>query len=94
MLSNTERRLTNFMLRYGLWVAAFEMRIIWIKARTGTAWMLRALLNRQSVDDLGHAPCCPANHYHRTRLVFQSCNCGATKRNANATHKKIPPATR
>jgi len=22
-------------------------------------------------------PSCPANHYHRTRLVFRDCTCGA-----------------
>lgn len=37
------------------------------------------LLRRQRVDDFHHAPCCPANHWHRRILVFHTCSCGAAE---------------
>lgn len=45
----------------------------------GSRWLLNAMKRRQMVDSLKHAPCCPANHWHRQRLVFQRCNCGAAR---------------
>jgi hypothetical protein len=38
-----------------------------------------AMKRRQVLDNLHHAPACPANHFHRQRLVFQRCTCGATR---------------
>lgn len=31
------------------------------------------------LDDLHHAPACPANHYHRMRLPTAPCQCGAER---------------
>lgn len=28
-------------------------------------------------DDLHHAPFCPANHWHKTRMPTRPCTCGA-----------------
>lgn len=79
MLSNGQRRLTRVMVWLKLWVPSESMRILWLQPRWGTRWLLLQLLKRQRVDELHHAPCCPANHYHRTRLVVHPCSCGATR---------------
>jgi len=41
------------------------------------------------IDDLQHAPRCPANHYHKTRLPTDVCNCGAL--HADDATKDLPP---
>lgn len=30
-------------------------------------------------DDLHHAPCCPANHFHQRRMPTGRCTCGADR---------------
>lgn len=40
-------------------------------------WLFNWRLNTQKVDNLHHAPGCEANHFHRMRLVFKKCSCGA-----------------
>ena len=40
--------------------------------------ILKEIFKRQTWDDqTKHAPACPENNYHRQRLVFRSCTCGA-----------------
>jgi len=77
MLTKRQRRLVQLMLSLRLWMPDVSMRLVWFRARRGTRWLLELLLERQAVDDAHHAPCCPANHYHKRRLVFQRCSCGA-----------------
>lgn len=66
-------RLRMFRARVGL------MRTPIVTARWGVRWLLERIKRAQVVDDLHHAPCCPANHYHRQRLVFHPCTCGAAR---------------
>lgn len=77
MVTDRERRLVQTMVRLRLWRIDMWMRIPSIVPCLGTRWLLQWLKDRQIVDDWHHAPCCPANHYHRARLVFQGCTCGA-----------------
>jgi len=77
MVTKKQRKMIDLFLRIGIWQADINMRLIWLRPRRGFEWTLRWMLKRQKVDDLKHAPCCPANHYHNTRLVFQRCTCGA-----------------
>jgi len=77
MITDREREFIKFMLYMKIWKANFIMRLISIQPSFGSKWILKKIKKRQVVDDFHHAPCCPANHYHRTRLVFKSCSCGA-----------------
>ena len=77
MVTPLERRLTVIMVHLNLWHFGRSMRIVVINSKRGSGWLLSWMKRRQTVDDFHHAPCCPANHYHRTRLVFQHCTCGA-----------------
>lgn len=81
MVTSWERKLIVFMTKTRLWSAVVRMRNIDICGPVfGTAWLLKWIRKRQIVDDLHHAPACPANHYHKTRLVFRACNCGAVNK--------------
>lgn len=77
MVTPNERAFVRLMIRLRLFELRQSMRLPWVRPRPGAGWVLEWLLRRQAVDDLHHAPCCPANHYHRRRLVFQPCTCGA-----------------
>ena len=78
MVTKWDRRLIKLMIKVRLWGTIVRMRNLDIcEPIFGTAWLLKRMRKRQVVDDLHHAPACPANHYHKTRLVFQLCNCGA-----------------
>ena len=77
MVTDKQRKFIVWMVKLGLWKTVVQMRLTDIRACRGTQWILDWLLKRQKVDDYHHAPCCEANHYHNTRLVFQHCNCGA-----------------
>ncbi len=77
MVTKNERKFVQVMIWLMLWSTHMQMRIVHVQAKIGTRWLLKRLKERQVVDDLHHAPCCPANHYHKTRLVFAKCNCGA-----------------
>ncbi len=77
MVTERQRKLIQFMVKLGLWSIYENMRLPCIKATKGTWWLLNAILKRQVVDNLKHAPCCPANHYHKSRLIFRGCTCGA-----------------
>ncbi len=79
MVTDTERRVIVLLIRSRLWKASHQMRLLTLDPKLGTMWIFRKLIKRQVVDELHHAPCCPANHYHNTRFVFQHCNCGAEK---------------
>jgi len=77
MVTDTQRSIIKFLVKSKIWRLEIQMRIVDVRPLYGTSWFLRWILKRQIVDDLHHAPCCPANHYHRARLVFQHCTCGA-----------------
>lgn len=77
MLNKKEWRLLKIMVKCKLWVPFEQMRLIDFRARWGTRWLLKRMKKNQTVDDLHHAPCCPANHYHYGRLVLEGCTCGA-----------------
>lgn len=77
MLTNRQKKLIYWMVKLGLWKYQVYMRIPWVWPNFGSEWLHERLLKVQDVDDLHHAPCCPANHYHRRRLVFCRCTCGA-----------------
>lgn len=77
-LTRHQRRVVALMLRMRLFGQVESMRLLWIQPRWEALRPLHEwLLRHQRVDDLHHAPCCPANHYHRCRLVYQHCTCGA-----------------
>lgn len=78
MVTEFERRIVLTLLGRGFYLTN-EMRLPWVHAKPGLKWFLRWLKKRQVVDNLKHAPCCPANHYHRQRLVFRLCTCGAVQ---------------
>jgi hypothetical protein len=66
------------MCKARIWRARVGLfRTVEIVPRWGTRWLFNRLRDRQTVDDFHHAPCCPANHWSRQRLVFNNCNCGA-----------------
>lgn len=77
MVTNPQRYMVKFLVWLGVWWLDYNMRLICVNTRRGTTWFLRWMKKRQVVDDLHHAPCCPANHYHKQRLVFRPCTCGA-----------------
>ena len=77
MITESERKFIVFMIRCRIWKIKIQMCLPDVLPRWGTRWILKRIKRRQVVDDLHHAPCCPANHYHKTRLVFRKCSCGA-----------------
>lgn len=77
MILNRDRRLVMWLLRLKIWhVEMGFWRVPELVRRRGTGWIYRRMCRRQVRDDRHHAPCCPANHWHYQRLVFQYCNCG------------------
>ena len=40
------------------------------------------------LDELHHAPACPANHYHKQRLPTGRCTCGAANHEAGGGHDR------
>lgn len=79
MITKRQRKIIVFMLKIGAFREMVSMRLIWIDARPGFKWILSKIKSCQVVDGYHHAPACPANHYHKQRLVFQPCTCGASK---------------
>lgn len=79
MVTLFQRRLIFRLLKLRVFQLQESMRLPWISARRGFGWLLKLIKRIQIVDDLHHAPCCPTNHYHRQRLVFQPCTCGAAR---------------
>lgn len=79
MVNAREREIIKSLVQRGvLYAEVGFFRTVEIKAPPETQRLLDRIKARQVVDDLHHAPCCPANHWHKQRLVFQHCNCGAT----------------
>ncbi len=72
------RLITKFMVERGFWSAQIFMRLTWITPIKAIK-LFNLMLKYQKTDNLKHAPCCPENHYHRTRLIFQRCTCGANQ---------------
>lgn len=79
MVTDSQRKIVMRLIRLRVFVVRSSMRLPWIGARWGFGWLLDRIKREQIVDDLHHAPCCPANHYHRARLVFHPCTCGAAR---------------
>jgi hypothetical protein len=79
MVTIFQRRLIVRLLRLRVLRLQESMRLPWISARRGFGWLLERIKRAQLVDDLHHAPCWPANHYHRQRLVLHPCTCGAAR---------------
>jgi hypothetical protein len=78
MVTTQERRFIGWMIRLHIWTADYNLfGTVQVFPRWGTRWLFERLLRRQVVDDLHHAPCCPANHWCRRAFVFRRCNCGA-----------------
>lgn len=77
MVTKNERVLVIKLVEWNIFSTHESMRITWIRPKRGFKWLLEWLLKRQVVDNLRHAPACPANHYHKRRLVFKKCSCGA-----------------
>lgn len=78
MITAIDRRVLRVLIACKLVCAKVSLfRTVDFHARKGFGWILDGMKARQTVDKLRHAPCCPANHWHRQRLVFQRCNCGA-----------------
>ena len=79
MVTDGQRDFIWGMVRARLFVLKTDMRLTDVHPVFGVGFILKFIKKRQKVDDLHHAPCCPANHFHGTRLVFGSCTCGALK---------------
>ena len=79
MITPNERKLIVFLVRIKAFNLSYQMRNTQVGARRGFQWILKWLKSRQVVDQLHHAPYCPANHWHRMRLVLQRCNCGSQR---------------
>lgn len=77
MVTNQQRKFIKLMIKLKLWKITVWLRNIDIQPHFKTKWILNYLKKIQIVDNLHHAPCCPANHFHKTRFVFQKCTCGA-----------------
>ena len=77
MILESDRVLVRDLVELGIWKIQESMRLPVVIPTSETEPLLRRMLARQSRDNLHHAPCCPANHYHYQRLVFNRCNCGA-----------------
>jgi hypothetical protein len=88
MVTNPERRFVQTALDLGIFRARRSIFGLFdIYARPGSRWLLNWLKARQIVDDLWHAPACAANHYHKTRLVFQPCTCGSARSTSDRGEK-------
>lgn len=84
-VTEADRRLARDLLWIGLWRREVRMRMMDVGPIPGwrhwlTGWIHRGMLRRQVIDKKHHAPACPANHYHRKRLVLLGCFCGAVER--------------
>lgn len=85
MVTDRERSVIMTCVERGLMTAEIGLfRTVEIHAPPENQRLLDRIKARQKVDDLHHAPCCPANHWHKKRLVFQGCNCGAWKQMENS----------
>lgn len=80
MVTRGERRLIMWLVGLHIWRAEFSLfDCVVVRPCWGTRWFYEWLLRRQIVDDLHHAPACPANHWHRRSFVFRPCTCGAAR---------------
>lgn len=79
MITERDRSIVRELLELEIWKLQITMRLPDIVPTDQTEPLKDAMLKRQSRDDLHHAPCCPANHYHYRRLVLRRCNCGAQR---------------
>lgn len=77
MITSKQRRICRLMVKLKLWNPRECMWTVDFDPCWGTRWLHRRIRKTQPVDDLHHAPACLANHYHRARIVYGRCNCGA-----------------
>jgi hypothetical protein len=78
MITDRQRKIVIALVKLNVWRLERGMfGQIEVRSSRGTKWLFNRMRKNQMVDDLHHAPACPANHYHKTRLVFHRCNCGA-----------------
>lgn len=82
MITSDDRRTVLELIRLGIWDQEVRMGLLEVTVPENMRPLFEVILKRQNVDDLHHAPCCPANHYHHRRLVFSRCTCGAESLNA------------
>jgi hypothetical protein len=80
MITDRDRKLLALMLALKMVEGVENMRLVDFRSvAAGTAEVLKGIKERQARDVRKHAPCCPANHYHYTRIVYQHCTCGAAQ---------------
>lgn len=80
MVTDKQRKLVIALIQLNVWESVpnvFGLIEIRPTYGTNTHELFDRMREKQKVDDLHHAPACPANHYHKMRLVFHRCNCGA-----------------
>jgi hypothetical protein len=73
------RAIVKVMIWLQIWRFTIVLRNPVIVPKRGTKWLLAYLIRCQNLDESKHAPCCPANHFHHTRLIFHSCTCAITR---------------
>lgn len=81
MITDGQMKILRILKRYNLIIVKQQMRLPNIYGKWGTKWIIKRIKKTQPVDKWHHAPCCPANHYHRTRIVLHPCTCGAKYHN-------------
>jgi len=87
MVTRQEHWFVYWMVKLGIWHTGEMITLVTVHARYGTGFILNWIKRRQVVDDLHHAPGCPANHYHKQRLVFSPCTCGAARQAASSDYQ-------
>lgn len=91
-MTRRHRKIAKVLLKLKLWEIGVQMRCHDVRPRAGwrwrlTGWLYDRMRRLQVLDDLHHAPACPANHWRRRRLVLKPCTCGARE----VTGKTKPP---
>ncbi len=89
MITKRDRSIASELVELGIWKVVENMRLPDIQPTEETKPLFNAMKKRQKLDDLHHAPCCPANHYHNTRLVLSHCTCGAKLYELKANERLI-----
>lgn len=71
-------KISLLMIKLGLWAEKrelFQLEVNPISKGFFGGKLHKIMLKYQVLDERKHAPMCPANHFHRMRLVFQKCTC-------------------
>ncbi len=91
MILDSDRAIVVEMVELKIWKLVNQMRLPDVVPTEETKPLLRAMKDRQKRDDLHHAPCCPANHFHYTRLVLKRCTCDAAAEHRRLNPKPVEP---